>query len=120
MLSLAGLVIKAGCCTPPSICGMEFVNATYWFDPKNPKGFYPGESLYKTLLPFYGGDCKTWSNIPTQLCYDCQTCREGFLRTIQRKWRQLGVFLLVVSVLLITLHVIRFAVTMTLQRWDKK
>lgn len=116
----ATLVMKAGCCIPPPICGMDYVNATYWIDPTKP-GLFPGKprQSLKKPLPFFGGDCDTWSNIPARLCYDCQTCHEGFLRTIQRKWWRLGVFLIVISTLLIILHFLRFTLTMTLQHRDQ-
>ncbi|KAJ8634717.1 hypothetical protein MRB53_008984 [Persea americana] len=113
-------LIEAGCCIPPPICGMDYVNATYWIDPTKP-GLFPGKprQSLKKPLPFFGGDCDTWSNIPARLCYDCQTCHEGFLRTIQRKWWRLGVFLIVISTLLIILHFLRFTLTMTLQHRDQ-
>ncbi|KAL3748692.1 hypothetical protein ACJRO7_009864 [Eucalyptus globulus] len=71
--------IQLGCCKPPSDCGFEFKNATYW-----------------TLSPGSGtavdGDCAKWSNDPKILCYNCNSCKAGFLASIKRQWRALLVF----------------------------
>ncbi|XP_039162670.1 tetraspanin-11 [Eucalyptus grandis] len=73
------LAAPLGCCKPPSDCGFEFKNATYW-----------------TLSPGSGtavdGDCAKWSNDPKILCYNCNSCKAGFLASIKRQWRALLVF----------------------------
>ncbi|XP_021905616.1 tetraspanin-11-like [Carica papaya] len=85
--------IQSGCCKPPKDCGFEFKNATWWVAPKT--GVAAGND----------GDCKTWSNIQTELCYQCNTCKEGVLFNIRKEWRHIAIFnvcLLVVIILVYT------------------
>ncbi|KGN65267.1 tetraspanin-15 [Cucumis sativus] len=90
--------IESGCCMPATICEMEYVNATFWrktggpIDPSNP----------------YDSDCNLWDNERGNLCYNCISCKTGFLRTLQAKWRKLGIFLIVASLLLFISHLILF------------
>ncbi|XP_058114332.1 tetraspanin-15-like [Magnolia sinica] len=101
--------LESGCCKPPDICGMEYVNATYWNYPRTYNDYIPfsGTSTHAS-----GGDCDAWSNIQSILCYDCHSCREGFLTTIQRRWRSLGVFLVLMNILIMVTQLIRFILTM--------
>ncbi|XP_038878554.1 tetraspanin-15 [Benincasa hispida] len=91
--------IESGCCTPATICEMEYVNATFWkkkeggiVDPTNP----------------YDSDCNLWDNDRGNLCYNCVSCKTGFLNTLQAKWWKLGVFLIIASLLLFISHLILF------------
>ncbi|XWS27275.1 hypothetical protein CRYUN_Cryun26dG0101000 [Craigia yunnanensis] len=94
--------IECGCCTPPGECHLQYVNATFWekgnklvneSDSKNP-------------------DCDSWKNERDVLCYNCQTCRGGYIRTLQSKWFKLGVFLVCMALLLIISHLALFLATM--------
>ncbi|CAL9031513.1 unnamed protein product [Prunus brigantina] len=71
--------IQSGCCKPPSYCGYEFKNATFWVVPKS------GPEVEDS-------DCKTWSNEQKALCYDCQSCKGGVLANIRKEWRRLALF----------------------------
>ncbi|PQM41167.1 tetraspanin-11 [Prunus yedoensis var. nudiflora] len=71
--------IQSGCCKPPSYCGYEFKNATFWVVPKS------GPEVEDS-------DCKTWSNEQKTLCYDCQSCKGGVLANIRKEWRRLALF----------------------------
>ncbi|XP_022137644.1 tetraspanin-8-like [Momordica charantia] len=71
--------IQSGCCKPPSYCGFEFKNATYWTGPKT------GPAVPDS-------DCKTWSNSQNTLCYDCKSCKGGMLANIRKEWRHFAVF----------------------------
>ncbi|KAF5734096.1 tetraspanin-11 [Tripterygium wilfordii] len=71
--------IQSGCCKPPSDCGFEFKNATYWIRPKT------GPAVKDS-------DCKTWSNEQQTLCYNCNSCKGGVLTNIRKEWRQLLIF----------------------------
>ncbi|EYU45433.1 hypothetical protein MIMGU_mgv1a020377mg, partial [Erythranthe guttata] len=66
----------SGCCKPPSYCGLEFKNATYWTMPKTDPG-----------VP--DPDCKTWSNVQKELCIECDSCKAAVLYNIKREWRLL-------------------------------
>ncbi|KAK6153508.1 hypothetical protein DH2020_013147 [Rehmannia glutinosa] len=70
--------IQSGCCKPPNYCGLEFKNATTWTMPE--KG---------PAVP--DPDCKIWSNDPTKLCYNCESCKTAFLDSIKREWRMLAI-----------------------------
>ncbi|GAB4853624.1 hypothetical protein Ancab_017815 [Ancistrocladus abbreviatus] len=98
--------IESGCCKPPPICGMEYVNATYWR-----KG---EDSTVDPSDPYYS-DCGTWKNSATDLCFNCQSCKDGFIQTLHEKWGRLGVFLIAMSMLLIVCHLLLFLATM----WDR-
>nr|GMD38945.1 tetraspanin-8-like [Ipomoea batatas] len=69
-----------GCCKPPIDCGFKSHNATYWTRP--PKG---GRSEEEDL------ECKKWSNVQTQLCFDCESCRKAVLYNIQKEWKKLAI-----------------------------
>ncbi|GMN57975.1 hypothetical protein TIFTF001_027085 [Ficus carica] len=70
---------RSGCCKPPSYCGFEYKNATYWVVPKT------GPAVPDT-------DCKTWSNEQRTLCFDCKSCKAGVLSNIRKGWRHLAIF----------------------------
>ncbi|KAK6921081.1 Tetraspanin/Peripherin [Dillenia turbinata] len=70
--------IQSGCCKPPSYCGFEFKNATFWVMPK-------------TGPKVEDSDCKTWSNDQTELCYACNSCKGGVLENIKKEWRRLAI-----------------------------
>lgn len=94
--------LKGGCCKPSSICEMQYVNATFW---------EKGEEVKEKSYP-YNSDCDSWSNDQNVLCYNCNSCQKGFLRTLQGKWRKLGFFLVVMALVLIVSHFLLFLATM--------
>ncbi|CAE5957858.1 unnamed protein product [Arabidopsis arenosa] len=86
--------IQSGCCKPPSDCNFEFRNATFWIPPtKN-----------ETAVAADNGDCGTWSNVQTELCFNCNACKAGVLANIREKWRNLLVFNICLLILLITVY----------------
>ncbi|KAG8367657.1 hypothetical protein BUALT_Bualt16G0095800 [Buddleja alternifolia] len=95
--------IESGCCSPPSICEMEYVNVTYWRK--------SNKEMTDINIP-YDGDCDTWQNDETMLCYDCHACKEGFVTTLEGKWYKLGTFLIVMSLLLMISHLLLFVAKM--------
>ncbi|XP_068652632.1 tetraspanin-15-like [Aristolochia californica] len=97
--------IESGCCKPPSFCGMQYVNATCWINTRKSKEY---QELNYASTSVLGGDCSTWDNEQNKLCYECEACKEGFLRTLQQRWKRLGVFLIIMAVLLIITHVLIF------------
>ncbi|GAV80139.1 Tetraspannin domain-containing protein [Cephalotus follicularis] len=98
-------LLEAGCCTPPKICQMEYVNATFWSKANGAVDkSYPNDS-----------DCDSWKNDRDILCYDCQSCRDGFLKTLESKWWKLGLFLVLMALFLIFSHLSLFIFTM----WER-
>ncbi|XP_049367296.1 tetraspanin-12-like [Solanum verrucosum] len=67
-------VTQSSCCQPPTYCGLEFHNATYWTMPK------AGPAVA-------GNDCKIWSNVQSELCFNCQSCRTPFLDELHFEWK---------------------------------
>ncbi|KAG6589743.1 Tetraspanin-15, partial [Cucurbita argyrosperma subsp. sororia] len=90
--------IESGCCTPAPICEMEYVNATFWTKK---------EGVPNPSSP-YVSECNLWDNDRGNLCYNCFSCKTGFLKTLQAKWWKLGVFLILASLLLFLAHLILF------------
>lgn len=81
---------------------MEFVNATFWR--KN-------DAAMNDSGP-RDSDCDIWTNDRTILCYNCQACKEGFVKTLRGKWRKLGLFLVLMALFLIVSHLLLFTATM--------
>ncbi|PON92705.1 Tetraspanin/Peripherin [Trema orientale] len=84
---------QSGCCKPPSYCGFEYKNATYWVAPKT------GPAAPDT-------DCDAWSNAQTVLCYNCKSCKAGVLSNIRKEWRRLAIFNTCVLVVLTVIYCI--------------
>ncbi|MBA0846503.1 hypothetical protein Goshw_003068 [Gossypium schwendimanii] len=79
---------KSGCCKPPMYCKLEQKNATFWEMPKS------GPDVPDI-------DCLTWSNDKEKLCYDCKSCKGGFLVDIKKQWRFMAKVNLVILVLIL-------------------
>ncbi|KAF3794256.1 Tetraspanin-15 [Nymphaea thermarum] len=111
--------IESGCCRPPTSCGMQYMNATYWLAPNqtaddigSDDGSGSSSTGVGTKKWFPEGDCHEWSNKCTQLCYDCLSCKAGYLGTLQRRWWHLGNILISTAALLSLIHSIRFVLVM--------
>ncbi|XP_057422325.1 protein TORNADO 2-like [Lotus japonicus] len=81
--------MQSGCCKPPTKCGYTFVNPTYWISPIDNAA---------------DKDCMQWSNEPTKLCYNCDSCKAGLLATLRTEWRRANVILIVAVVALIVVY----------------
>eukprot|EP00257_Ricinus_communis_P009486 XP_002528215.2 tetraspanin-15 [Ricinus communis] len=97
--------VESGCCKPPNSCQMEYVNATYWT-----KADKIGDMEEKAQV--YNRDCDLWNNSRTTLCYDCESCKGGFVEMLESKWWRLGVFLILMALLLILTHMLLFIAVM--------
>ncbi|PIN04519.1 Tetraspanin family integral membrane protein [Handroanthus impetiginosus] len=83
--------ILSGCCKPPNYCGFHFQNATFWTMPKT------GPAVPNP-------DCKTWSNVQKELCFDCQSCKTAVLNNIKREWRLLALINIAIIVFVIIIY----------------
>ncbi|MED6162411.1 Tetraspanin-6 [Stylosanthes scabra] len=83
--------IQSGCCKPPTACtysnNMEDQPTTTTMEEQDP-------------------DCYRWNNAPNLLCYECDSCKAGFLEDIRRNWHKLSVLTVVLLVLLIGIYTI--------------
>lgn len=101
--------VKSGCCKPPAMCGMDYVNATFW---RRKSGLE---------LPVNGSqtpqvaDCETWQNDINLMCYSCDSCRDGYASALRSKWRKLGLFLVLMSLFLMVCHLLLFLASM----WER-
>ncbi|TYJ24479.1 hypothetical protein E1A91_A08G263100v1 [Gossypium mustelinum] len=93
--------VESGCCTPPEECHMRYVNATFWEKDDTPE-----------TDPSVNADCSAWKNDRDVLCYDCQSCKQGYVKALKSKWSKLGVFLVSMAVFLIACHMALFLATM--------
>ncbi|KAK3408980.1 tetraspanin-6 [Eucalyptus grandis] len=75
--------VQSGCCKPPSSCIYNMAT-TVAQDP----------------------DCYRWNNVPTILCYDCDSCKAGVLEEMRQTWHKLAVLSIVMLVLLICIYCI--------------
>ncbi|CAH9140944.1 unnamed protein product [Cuscuta epithymum] len=85
---------EAACCRPPPPCEMEFVNVTYW------------RRTLKETDDNRGGDCNLWDNKESILCFNCDTCKQGYEKSLKGKWREIGSFLTVSSVVVIIVNLL--------------
>jgi len=81
--------IQSGCCKPPTSCGFTYVSPISWTGTANATSDV---------------DCRTWSNISTQLCYDCNSCKAGVLANLKHDWRKVAVVNIVMLIFLIIVY----------------
>ncbi|GAA0185742.1 scaffold/adaptor protein [Lithospermum erythrorhizon] len=82
---------QAGCCKPPKDCGFELKNSTFWLMPKNSPAVDDS-------------DCKTWSNVQTELCYECKSCKASMLYNIKNEWRTVAIINGIILVIVIIVY----------------
>eukprot|EP00257_Ricinus_communis_P023983 XP_015584113.1 tetraspanin-11 [Ricinus communis] len=86
--------LQSGCCKPPTSCDLEYKNATFWT--------VPTSGLPKNT----DTDCTTWNNKQDLLCYDCNSCRAGFLANLRNSYMLLAPYnILTICFLLLTYFV---------------
>lgn len=90
-INLIVCILQSGCCKPPTVCGYAYVSPTVWVNPANPAA---------------DADCAAWGNDPSQLCYECSSCKAGMLGTLREQWRRANVALVIATVALIFFYVI--------------
>ncbi|KAL2482288.1 Tetraspanin-8 [Forsythia ovata] len=86
-------LIQSGCCKPPAYCGFQSQNATYWIMPKT------GPAVPDS-------DCKTWSNIQKELCFDCKSCKVAVLDSIKKDWKIIALINSIILVIVIIVYAI--------------
>lgn len=84
-------MLQSGCCKPPVECGFEFKNSTNWTVPKS------GPAVPDS-------DCNTWSNQQNELCFNCNSCKAGFLGNIKQQWKNLLIFNICLIVFVIIVY----------------
>ncbi|XP_028773626.1 tetraspanin-8-like [Neltuma alba] len=82
--------LQSGCCKPADECGFTYVNPTQWTKPANSTSANP--------------DCGLWNNDPKVLCFNCQSCKAGFLQNIKTDWKKVAVVNIVFLIFLIIVY----------------
>ncbi|XP_057545560.1 tetraspanin-8-like [Amaranthus tricolor] len=93
--------IESGCCKPPTSCGFTYVGPTNW------------TKVGTSTDP----DCTSWDNSPNKLCYDCSSCKAGFLQNLKGDWKKVAVINIVFLVFLIIVYSIGCCAFRN-NRWD--
>ncbi|CAI9761056.1 unnamed protein product [Fraxinus pennsylvanica] len=83
--------IESGCCKPATICGFQYTSPTSWIVPSNQAA---------------DADCFIWNNDPSQLCYNCNSCKAGLLGNLRQEWRKANIILIITVVVLIWVYLI--------------
>ncbi|KAF0906206.1 hypothetical protein E2562_009223 [Oryza meyeriana var. granulata] len=75
--------IESGCCKPPSSCGFTYVNGTTWT---------PTPGAPAAVATNINDDCSKWSNDQETLCFQCDSCKAGFLDDTRKAWSSTAFF----------------------------
>ncbi|KAK4391786.1 Tetraspanin-2 [Sesamum angolense] len=73
------------------MCGFQYSSPTTWVGPSN----IAAEA-----------DCTIWNNDPSQLCYNCDSCKAGLLGNLRHEWRKANIILIRTVVVLIWVYLI--------------
>ncbi|KAL2522954.1 Tetraspanin-8 [Forsythia ovata] len=65
--------LQLGCCRPPNRCGLV-QNGTYWVVPKSG-------------LASQDEECVNWRDAWNGECFDCDSCKAGYLAEYQQHWQ---------------------------------
>lgn len=82
--------IQSGCCKPSNDCNFQYVSPTKWTKTTNSTTTNP--------------DCDVWSNDADKLCYNCSSCKAGFLQNIKSDWKKVAVINIVFLVAVIIVY----------------
>ncbi|KMT09248.1 hypothetical protein BVRB_6g133480 [Beta vulgaris subsp. vulgaris] len=82
--------LQIGCCTPLKECNFTYTSRDVWTHPRN-------DTIRKL------DECDEWSNDPYVLCFNCQSCKDGFLHDIQKTWKKAAIINIIVIFSLATL-----------------
>ncbi|XP_017637347.1 tetraspanin-8-like [Gossypium arboreum] len=84
--------IQSGCCKPPSECGFVYGGMTTWT--KNNGGSSKNN------------DCNLWNNDDKTLCFECQSCKAGFIYGVKDARRKSSVVNIVFCIFIIIFYFI--------------
>lgn len=85
--------IQNGCCKPPRECNFTYISPSIlWSRPSD------GATLFAD-----NPDCGEWSNDPNTLCFNCQSCKDGFFHDLRETGKDAGIGILVVILLFVLL-----------------
>ncbi|OIV99831.1 hypothetical protein TanjilG_26169 [Lupinus angustifolius] len=79
--------VESGCCKPSNECGFTYISPTKWTKTRN--------------VTLANPDCNAWNNDPNILCYNCQSCKAGFLQNIKKNWKKVSIVNIVFLIFLV-------------------
>ncbi|OMO55879.1 Tetraspanin [Corchorus capsularis] len=85
--------VQSGCCKPSNDCGFTYVGPTNW---TAAAGGGPTKSSNR--------DCDLWKNDQNTLCFNCDSCKAGFIHHLKRSWRKVTEINIVFLVFLIVVY----------------
>ncbi|PKI42365.1 tetraspanin-8-like [Punica granatum] len=83
--------VQSGCCKPSDDCGFNYVSPIVW-------------NATTDTTTFNNSDCTLWNNNPDVLCYNCQSCKAGFLDNIKSDWKKVAIINIIFLVFLIIVY----------------
>eukprot|EP00475_Leptophrys_vorax_P003495 TRINITY_DN1207_c0_g1_i3.p1 TRINITY_DN1207_c0_g1~~TRINITY_DN1207_c0_g1_i3.p1 ORF type:complete len:240 (+),score=4.15 TRINITY_DN1207_c0_g1_i3:463-1182(+) len=110
--------IQAGCCYPPDSCDPSLYNSTAAATVSRleqtaappstaaPSVAAPALAAIVNNLSSNATDCVLYGSDPLRLCYSCDSCKAGFLKTLHDEWRIVAYISLGVVLLLLVIYTI--------------
>nr|XP_025879631.1 protein TORNADO 2 isoform X2 [Oryza sativa Japonica Group] len=94
-----GMTNLSGCCKPPSSCGLTYVNGTTWISTAASAG--APAAVAQVTNNNKDDDCSRWSNDHQTLCFQCDSCKAGFLRHTSQAWSVAAIYIVLAFIGLI-------------------
>ncbi|WOK96306.1 tetraspanin-15-like [Canna indica] len=91
--------LETECCKPPEGCRMEKGNEAHNSTAPAP-----------AAAPPMSDDCRSWSSNPGELCYDCESCKKGFVKAMASTWKKILATLVELPLVILVVHTLRLAV----------
>ncbi|GMI81133.1 tetraspanin8 [Hibiscus trionum] len=82
--------IQSGCCKPSDDCQFTYVGPTNWTRGNGASTINP--------------DCKLWDNNLETLCFNCQSCKAGFIDNLKSSWKKVALVNIVFLIFLIVVY----------------
>ncbi|XVF73460.1 hypothetical protein PTKIN_Ptkin12aG0203000 [Pterospermum kingtungense] len=95
--------LQSGCCKPSNECNFTYWYPTFWSQDNG---------------VFTNPDCKAWNNNQTILCYNCQSCKAGFLDTIKDSWKKVCIYNVVGLIYLIIIYSVGCWASRFIMGWE--
>ncbi|XP_045816376.1 tetraspanin-7-like isoform X1 [Trifolium pratense] len=89
--------LEIGCCMPSNECGftkkienVSYVDPNCAYNKEDCGVFYYNQIIWTKTenVTYTNSDCNAWNNDPNALCFNCQSCKDGFLQD-SHIWKKL-------------------------------
>lgn len=82
--------MQSGCCKPSDDCNFTYQSPTVW----NKNGTANSSNP----------DCQAWDNDQNVLCFNCDSCKAGFLQNIKSDWKKVAIVNIIFLIFLIIVY----------------